>query len=631
MDKNLVINEITDITVFGVKTDNGSEIHRAFLTINDGNTKSIVSISGNDYEQMKNLVQNIIKNKQENNTALNIESYSENSKAGIDKLEELNNNVDMSWSMKYAVNRYGIATVKENDRTLVVQDELGVKSVTVADEEKIAQAKPSKENKHGKLAAGLAIAGIALAVACGKKKADDLAQQQAAIEQSTEMNNAVVEESNEDVQEVNFENWTDYDTNAKETDQKAEKKLIHDYLMEFNASDDWANKVTITDEEVDQFKQAGYHVEQAEDGKYYATMGLTAEQAEALRIVYSANTNEQIAKELGGAYFDSAIVEQGGGTLDQAIEVLIYNYLNTDQESINIDKIVNLSERTQEVHNRFEKLFYEHKTLLAEGKDEEAKAKFTELADALVDYAHSQNLTDEDALGKNIELNIWVPTLIGTQAGLGYNDVEHEIMIYNDNTGEKKTATVKDDYPLSQEDALNILGWENCSGTMYDEKEYVSRAGFDGDEWHVVKYADGVGILDSTNGVKYEKVNSYNDFIQQLRVENANADGVHTNDSSLGLDENSEYDKLIKDSYDNAKILEFINDDLALAKKNPMNIFYYALSQNAPFANRISNYRETHEKFNLGNGAKATLDFNSKNGLVKFIPGSSYTITHTDT
>ena len=39
MDKNLVINEITDITVFGVKTDNGSEI----LTVDMGSADILAS------------------------------------------------------------------------------------------------------------------------------------------------------------------------------------------------------------------------------------------------------------------------------------------------------------------------------------------------------------------------------------------------------------------------------------------------------------------------------------------------------------------------------------------------------------------------------------------------------------
>ena len=429
---NEILNEITDVTVFGRQTANGVEVEKIFLNIFDKNTNStsVILIEDADTKQMYNLVQNIISMKKKANSPLNIRSYNTSAKKELRALEE---EVDMNWSMRYAVNRYNVATI---DKELVVDEDIPVKTVTVTDEAN-QKAKLNKKSPVGKVALAAAVAGTALAVACSRNKVDDNQAAQVAITQDVNNDAQETEEPVNENKEVSYENWDDYNANAPVTSQKDQKVKIFNYLNEFG-SEESLLRIEISQEEVDEFVKAGYSVEQAEDGKYYATLNLTAKQAESLDILFGDYTNDEIAAMLGGKKIDSAIAEQGEGALNQAIRILIYKQLNTNQESINLDKLIKFDAKTQQANSNFEKLFFEHKTLLAEGKDQEAKEKMAELVEAFVNYSYSQN--DSGSLGKNFTEKYWGTIIVSWTNAMGIN-ADADVTFYN-NKGEQKTINV---------------------------------------------------------------------------------------------------------------------------------------------------------------------------------------------
>ena len=409
--------------------------------------------------------------------------------------------------------------------------------------------------------------------------------------------------------------WAYYAENFPAGVQKASKESVYDFAMNFNRSEDWMYS-KLTPEMIEALEKAGYVVDGDE-----AIFGFTAEQLDALNIVYGNHTKEGLLQIMNGDQID---VEKMAGsaesTVNQAKRVIMIWYMTSDHEHLNIDQVVNFNEDQMTTINKFETILYEAKMLMKqEGKEKEAEAKMKELKEAIVDYAHAQTLGEDEV--KNYVLTTILPAASFMSTSYQYKDTV-KLQLQNSKTGEAEIKEVKTD--LFDEITMRELveGFRGCHGINdFNEVEFLKQFGINSNSYHVAISDAATSIADSLiSGVTTSKLNTYNSYVSDLRTEEAAANAAYTADSVIDINDNSEFDRLTKGGYDNDVILALIDSELHYENKYPKNLGYF-LSSESKFIKELNAYRTAH-------GIGVNLNTSAKGGVTsRYIPVSTTTTT----
>ena len=171
---------------------------------------------------------------------------------------------------------------------------------------------------------------------------------------------------------------------------------VFNWLNKVNASEDWENLV-LTDEEVIKVNEIleanGYPKLDGNEVRF----GFDSKMAIALKIAYGKMTNEEIYSLLSGAKITQSELDD---QVRDAEKLMILYYQKSEKPNLYLNELI--TDMTEEEINAFDSLntmFTEYKSLKAEGKDEEAKAKFLEIKDKIILLNHSE-IFEEDALLK---------------------------------------------------------------------------------------------------------------------------------------------------------------------------------------------------------------------------------------
>ena len=154
--------------------------------------------------------------------------------------------------------------------------------------------------------------------------------------------------------------------------------------------------------------------------------------------------------------------------------------------------------------------------------------------------------------------------------------------LYNGQTGEYEDVTVITQ--LFDEIMMRDLveGYNGCKASddtilldVFDTVEFLKKFNIDTNKYSLVISDDGISKADQFNDGYVNKLNEYNQYLNNLKVVNAVADGATTKDSVNPVESNSELDTLTKDCKSFTELTSLINDDLEFGNKYPKNLSFF--------------------------------------------------------
>ncbi len=570
-----------------------NQIDRAFIEYKDGSIESIMR-GTTDYETFgKEMSRRISKAFGENAAKLKNKKWGvyENGSKRINKIQK-----------KY----YGLVDIEEIKNDNVTD----VKATTKMEE--LNNKKVKLQSALIGLGAFTVVSGIA---GCGIMKANEK-NNTPATTITTEADDSLQAVIEDDTLDLTLEgkDWAYYDENFPEGVQKYSKTSVYDYAMKMNASENWMN-IKLTPEMIQALEDL--EIKFDSEDKTEAIFGFTAEELDAANIFAGNHENEGLAQILHGEKADIAAIKEEYNNFKRKA---IYWYLNTDNEHLNIDEVVNLNDNQVATINKFESMLFEIKNLVKEEKIDEANEKMRVLKQELLDYAHSEN---SGTMGEK-EFIISTIASAASVISQSYNmQSEIEIELLDTTTNTIVTKKVKTNTMNEVTMRYLIEGFSDCHGINdFNNIEYLAQFRMNGARYVAVLDDDGVSVVDVTNTILAERLEGYNEWVEGLIMDNAARDGAYTADSLMAMNDNSELDKLIYGGYDNQAILDLINAELVKANKYPKNNNVFA-SEYSKFVKQIVEYKNKHA---IG-GSGITNNTNVKSGSTKmtYIPGQTIT------
>ncbi len=496
--------------------------------------------------------------------------------------------------------------------------------------------------KHAAVAGGIVALAIAIGACSGLTK--DLktsVNDASSIESSIEDENSVVEENFEEqttvVEKPSMEgkDYEYYVTYAPVDLQKDTMVKYHDYVMNFNNSEGWMFS-ELTPEIKEELEKMSITLDGDE-----ALFGFTAEEVNALNLVFGTHTNEEYTKLTNGEYIDiTKVMSSTESDMNKAIRKVIVYYLNSDNAHIGIENVVNFTDSEKEQIKKFEDMFQEYKDLLNEKKEKEAESKMKEIKTAVLEYAHSQDIDVNNA--KPYILRTLVSAFSVYSVSYGYQDTI-TLNLQDNTTGKPVDKDIKTDLwdEITMRDL--ILGYKECKdehGVVYQdgfsEIDFLNRLDIDSKKYSLIISDDGVSIADTYVGGLENKLSGANDYMEKLRTENSATDALVTASiENANVSNNSELDTLTESSYDQEVVLEMINSDLVKEHRYPSNLNFFT-SIYSKFTKQVIAFKDalygkmSGTKVSENNGKKQEKVVKTIPGKTTYIPGTTTTYTWTE-
>lgn len=425
-----------------------------------------------------------------------------------------------------------------------------------------------------------------------------------------------------------------YVSYATEGLQKSTMVNYHDYVMNFNRSEDWMYQ-ELTPEMIEELEKMSITIDGNE-----AIFGFTAEEVNALNLVYGTYTNEEYTQLMNGQYIDvTKVMSSSESEMNQAIRKVIFYYLNSDSAYAGIENVVNFTDSEKEQIKKFEDMFQEYKDLLKEEKYSDAESKMKEIKTAVLEYAHAQDTEVNNA--KPYILRTLVPAFSIYSTCYQYMDTI-TLNLY-DNTS--KTYTTKNVKTwLWDEITMRDLveGYDECkdeNGVVYQdgfsEIEFLNSFNISSSKYSLVISDDGVSIADSFVGGLENKLSGYNDYAEKLRTENSSTDAlVQAQVQGADITNNTEFDTLTSTSYDQEIILEMIDNELVKENKYPKNTNFFS-SMYSKFVKKVIEFKDTvlggTSNSTGKDGGSSTKVISTTPTTTIYVPGTTTTVTWTET
>lgn len=438
-----------------------------------------------------------------------------------------------------------------------------------------------------------------------------------------------------DVEKASLEgqDYEFYVTVAPEGLQKDTMAAYHDYVMEFNRSEDWMYQ-ELTEDMIKELEKASITVDGNE-----AIFGFTAEELHALNLVYGTHTNDEYVTLVGGKQIDiTKVISSSESEMNGAIRNAIIYYLNSDNSSLGIEKVVNFTEDEVAQIQKFEGMLQEYKTLLNDNKAKEAEAKMKEIKVAFLEYAHADDIDVNNA--KPWILRTLLPVCSIYSTSYQYKDTI-TLNLYDTKTSEYVDKEVKT--WLFDEITMRDLveGYVECEGQeAFDQIEFLKQFNINSSRYTLVISDNGVSRADEYIGGLVNKLEEANSYTEKLEEKNLTSDAAYLGgggnaDNSAYLNNNSEYDKLTHDSYNDSEVLELIDNDLKLENKYPKNQNFFT-SMYSKFTQKILEFKNAiAKKFSSKSSTKTDANVKQVTQIVPptvtYVPGQTYTETTTET
>ena len=488
--------------------------------------------------------------------------------------------------------------------------------------------------KHAAVVGGALALAIAIG-ACsilGGREVSDTAVDAATMEASTtDLGNTATPISKPSMEGQDYEYYVTY---APEGLQKDVMTSYYDYVMNFNRSEDWMY-AEITPEMKAELEKMSVTVDGDE-----AIFGFTAEEVNALNLVYGTYSNEEYTKLMNGQYIDvTKVMSSSESEMNQAIRKVIFYYLNSDSAHVGIENVVNFTDTEKEQILKFEDMFQEYKDLLNAEKYTEAESKMKEIKTAVLEYAHAQDTEVNNA--KPYILRTIVPALSVYSTCYQYMDTI-TLNLYDNNNNTYTTKNVKT--WLWDEITMRDLieGYQECkddNGVVYQdgfsEIEFLNSFSIDSKKYSLVISDNGVSIADEFVGGLENKLSGANDYMEKLRTENSATDAVVAAQvEGADVSNNSELDTLTSASYDQEILLEMIDNELVKENKYPKNTSFFS-SMFSKFTKKIIAFKDSvlggsGNGKGTGSGSETTV-ISTTPTTTTYVPGTTTTVTWTET
>lgn len=473
------------------------------------------------------------------------------------------------------------STIKNesNYKTLYSDDKAFEKIVKKA--ENIRDGKNNDKLKKIAIAAGIVVGAAVLGTSC------------AAI--IDKMNDKEIEEGLEKVPSMDGKDLEFYSENALDTAQKELfLKNITAWLEDNNAKEEWM-KTTLTEE---QLKEYGF-------ADAESVFGLTAEDAYSLALRFGHYSKDQYVTLTGGKEMDTvAIMNDAHSQSNGALSNIISYYICSDKCDLNIEKLINFNENEVAKINEIEGKLNEFKTLVSEGKEDEAKAKMVEMKAWFNEYAYSVDYEQDNA--KSYILRTFLPACSALSQIYQYEDTI-SVELYD--TVEDKQITKEIKTTLFDEITMRtlVLGFTECDAVgAFDAESYLEEHGISSDRYNLLNTDITSSIADKSVSAQSEKLEQANTYIANLRHDDVTADVITVNleKGNIGdqvanqMDRNSgvatyitEYDELTHGTYDTEILFEMVNNHLKENNMYPKNINYFRTAKSDELS---MEYKNTH-------------------------------------
>lgn len=468
---------------------------------------------------------------------------------------------------------------ESNYKTLYSDDKAFEKIVKKA--ENIRDGKNNDKLKKIAITAGIVVGAAVLGTSC------------AAI--IDKMNDKEIEEGLEKVPSMDGKDLEFYSENALDTAQKELfLKNITAWLEDNNAKEEWM-KTTLTEE---QLKEYGFTDAES-------VFGLTAEDAYSLALRFGHYSNDDYVTLTGGKEMDTvAIMNDAHSQSNGALSNIISYYICSDKCDLNIEKLINFNENEVAKINEIEGKLNEFKTLVSEGKEDEAKAKMVEMKAWFNEYAYSVDYEQDNA--KSYILRTFLPACSALSQIYQYEDTI-SVELYD--TVEDKQITKEIKTTLFDEITMRtlVLGFTECDAVgAFDAESYLEEHGISSDRYNLLNTDITSSIADKSVSAQSEKLEQANTYIANLRHDDVTADVITVNleKGNIGdqvanqMDRNSgvatyitKYDELTHGTYDTEILFEMVNNHLKENNMYPKNINYF---RTAKLAELSMEYKNTH-------------------------------------
>ena len=336
----------------------------------------------------------------------------------------------------------------------------------------------------------------------------------------------------------------------------------------------------ITEDEIKSLKEMGITIDET---KNYANEGLDAEEVYAAMLRWGSElTNEELAMINSGENIDIEKVMSSAKSDSNRFEEDIIMMLLMDEElDFDIQKAIpTLSDKDAEEFNQFKGLYKEFKTLKSEDKIEEAHEKMREIKKAYSEYAFGDNSENGRVFGLTVAT--W-GTVFSVESQIAQFRDKVTYTFFDTNTGKEVEKTFETNTwdEVTMDGA--VLGFKNCSEVSVNgESKYAATIeGVASNFVYIIDEPSSISDLALSNEISM--MESYNEFIEAKRVENANMDGAYAGTAGTNaIDENymatnSDFDKLTYQTLNINPLLETINAKLEEAELNGVNKGYYNL------------------------------------------------------
>ena len=345
------------------------------------------------------------------------------------------------------------------------------------------------------------------------------------------------------------------------------------YLKKFYA--------TITEDDFKALKEMGYVMDESKD---YANFAFEVNEVLAANFRYIDYTNEQLAVLNHGELLDVSRIMNSAESDSNNFETDMMLLLALDEDyDFNIkDLFPDLTDKQAEEFNQFLPMLKEYKKLLKEEKYKEAEDKMKDIKHALSEYAYGEN-QDKNSFKAFTLKTVGTASSILSQIAQYKQDVTYAV--FNVKTGKEEQKTIKGAPLFDEKFSRDVfLGWEGCEEVQLNGEGYAAVSltiyGLSKDYVIIEDYEDA--IVDRFLGNESGRLEDYNAWIGQLRMENATMDGAFTGAGGASddatLETNSEYDQLIYGTVSADTFIASIQEQLEDDELVPVNMEYYNLS-----------------------------------------------------
>ena len=374
-----------------------------------------------------------------------------------------------------------------------------------------------------------------------------------------------------DVPDISDKDWQFYLDNALDTTQKEVfQDRITKWLTSVNGKEDW-EKATLTE---DKMKELGY------DSKN-CLYGFTAEEAYSLMLRFGNYSDSEYTSITGGKSIDVVkVMDDAHSSSNGALASIIYYYINSDECDLNIDKLINFSDKEVDKINEIEGLLREYKELEADNtKTGEAEAKMHEIKSWLNEYAHDVDYEQSNAKSYILRTFVQAASIISVKHD--YTD-QTEIEVYDKTAGvnvSKQITTQLFDEMMIRDLVTGYL-YSN-DNEMFDSASYLEEHGISSDRYQLMMSDVAMSIADKSCSSQSEKLQQANDFMARLRQNDSLAEAAYAATKDIKIDLNdtnnviTDWDKLVNGTYDSSVLIEKLNDYLVEKEIYPENTMYF--------------------------------------------------------